>query len=672
MYATGFMHSAVLRALSKLHIADIIHRHEAKARKAALAAQPASVQDAFRGKEWGYSLPDSQLSVPLDTLAKASCAKPEFLLRLLRAGEVLGVFKESAPGAWAQTEMSDLLRFDHPRTVKGGVEMMGGEQYVALSSLHLTVRSGHPAFSEVYGDFWEYQQLAQREWKAFENNPAFSESPTVACVPFHPRGMEEAKKITQKDASSGLMTPVLPYQLSPGQVFAPGSAYSPDRPRLNNVRVPSMFAFTEFNEGMTALASSAVTVVAQELTLTGVDTVVDIAGGHGHLLREILRSHDHISTGVLFDIPSVFDAPEAREGVRRRMEDALVRRQADTQCAPTTCPLPPSFMSFAPYTQNQALGQNQLSAYKCPAEEGKSGAAMEVIGSVMKAIGAGSGTAAELIEAEKDAHSLCPSVHVTTGSFFEPETIPKAHEFALPILQHKYLQRVRRAVATGEEVDSSPIRHSSVYVMMQILHDWSDEESMSILTNLHGAMTAVPTLPPSFCCACGGGDCSATTMEMCGEKSSHGSAVKVPCGPTGVGFSSKLYIVDRVLQEQSTFINSQGSNFADILMMNNFNDAKERYVADMKRILEKTGFRLLRVLPSRSMHSIVEAEPIIANQSGAHHHHNHGHVEHIPRVQQTQPQSQPQPQHARAQDDVPHGHTHGTSGHGHSHSHEEL
>ena len=579
MYSTGFLQAGVLRAVARLHIADILAHEQHNVRLAALSREPEEARAQFRGREQDYSLSDADLAIPLSVLAQKSCSNHEFLQRLLRAAQLMGVFKEirrkvdpqaarnehSSESYWIMTEMSNLLRWDHPRTVKAGIEMMGGEQYVAFSSLYLSVRSGQPAFSEIYGNFWDYHEAAQKEWDIFQYTP-FADKPTTGCVPFIPQGAKDAKAVTLADRD-GKRTPTFPFQLPPNQSFSvtEQGVEVPDKPRLNNVRVPMMFAADEFNQGMTAMASSAVSVVASELPFEGVDTVVDIAGGHGHLLREILRTKPHISTGILFDIPSVLRDPQVQDLISNKMLAMQKRRIETYPCSWSTCPVPGNLFSIRPDVKQP---QSRLSAYECPRVkeiESSPGAVIlrkmsDLSGSISNVIsdsmvtisslihgdgGDGKGEmqlhkgrnlAQEMAEAERDAESLCPTVHVTEGSFFTPETIPRAHHYGLPALQHKYLMKVRReamekgldsgsALVKSGAVENIRTKHTSAYVMMQILHDWSDEDSMTILKNLRLAMLskieAQPGENTSLCCSCGQSEntnCSQTTMMVCGNE----------------------------------------------------------------------------------------------------------------------------------------------------------
>jgi SAM-dependent methyltransferase len=67
-----------------------------------------------------------------------------------------------------------------------------------------------------------------------------------------------------------------------------------------------------FNRAMTSLSGLSTKAVTEGYDFTGINTLVDIAGGHGRLLAEILAANPSMR-GVLFDLPQVIEG--ARENV---------------------------------------------------------------------------------------------------------------------------------------------------------------------------------------------------------------------------------------------------------------------------------------------------------------------------------------------------------------------
>lgn len=90
-------------------------------------------------------------------LARVTATDPDVLYRLLRALAALGMFVESEDGTFALTPLGEHLRFAQ-------VGMLGEEAQRAWAGLPETLKSGRPAFEQIYGSsFYEY--FAQRPEK---------------------------------------------------------------------------------------------------------------------------------------------------------------------------------------------------------------------------------------------------------------------------------------------------------------------------------------------------------------------------------------------------------------------------------------------------------------------------------------------------------------------------
>ncbi|MDJ0706287.1 MAG: methyltransferase, partial [Leptolyngbyaceae cyanobacterium MO_188.B28] len=77
-----------------------------------------------------------------------------------------------------------------------------------------------------------------------------------------------------------------------------------------------------FDDAMTGWSRSIHTAVLDAYDFSGINQIVDIAGGHGALIASILAANPQLQ-GVLFDLPSVVAGAEdllAREGVTERCE----------------------------------------------------------------------------------------------------------------------------------------------------------------------------------------------------------------------------------------------------------------------------------------------------------------------------------------------------------------
>ena len=69
-------------------------------------------------------------------------------------------------------------------------------------------------------------------------------------------------------------------------------------------------AAARFNELMDAVTVAEAEAIVSAVDFSGASTIVDVAGGRGVLLAEILRRHP-LARGVLFNLPSVIDSARA-------------------------------------------------------------------------------------------------------------------------------------------------------------------------------------------------------------------------------------------------------------------------------------------------------------------------------------------------------------------------
>ncbi len=99
-----------------------------------------------------------------EELASACGADADSLFRLLRGLASLGIFQETAPRCFALTPLAELLRSDHPQSLRMFARMLGDEHYLSWADLLHSVRSGEGAFRHRYGTgiFDWYQQHPER------------------------------------------------------------------------------------------------------------------------------------------------------------------------------------------------------------------------------------------------------------------------------------------------------------------------------------------------------------------------------------------------------------------------------------------------------------------------------------------------------------------------------
>lgn len=163
----------------------------------------------------------------LDDLAAATSTHAPSLFRVLRALASVGVFAEDADGRFRQTQLSEVLRSDVPRSMRAVADYCGADwSWRPWGQLLETVRTGRTAFDEVYGE----------------------------------------------------------------QVFD----YLTKHPEESAV----------FNEGMTGFSMQESPAVAEAYDFSPFGTIVDVGGGHGHLLCTLLKKYPG-PVGVVFDAPHV-------------------------------------------------------------------------------------------------------------------------------------------------------------------------------------------------------------------------------------------------------------------------------------------------------------------------------------------------------------------------------
>jgi len=126
-----------------------------------------------------FALADLVASGPksIQELAEATHTHGSSLGRLLRALTSLGIFVEDTAGQFRQTALSDMLRSDHPESIRPFAMMLGAHfVWKPSGALAETVRTGQPSFEGVYGaPFFEYMAGHADDAQVF--NAAMSSSP---------------------------------------------------------------------------------------------------------------------------------------------------------------------------------------------------------------------------------------------------------------------------------------------------------------------------------------------------------------------------------------------------------------------------------------------------------------------------------------------------------------
>ena len=85
-------------------------------------------------------------------LASECGAHPLSLERLLRALSTLEMFAPTGDGRFRNTQLTEVLRSDHPQSLRGAAIAFGsGFLWRAFGELSATITTGQPAFNHVFG-----------------------------------------------------------------------------------------------------------------------------------------------------------------------------------------------------------------------------------------------------------------------------------------------------------------------------------------------------------------------------------------------------------------------------------------------------------------------------------------------------------------------------------------
>ena len=118
----------------------------------------------------------------VEELADATHTHGPFLGRFLRALTSIGIFGEDTAGRLCQTPLSDVLRTNHPQSVRPWAMMLGaGFVWRPMGDLAAAIESGQPAFERVYGTHF-FKYLAEHRDEAGIFNAAMSSIPAYIAA----------------------------------------------------------------------------------------------------------------------------------------------------------------------------------------------------------------------------------------------------------------------------------------------------------------------------------------------------------------------------------------------------------------------------------------------------------------------------------------------------------
>lgn len=112
---------------------------------------------------------------PAVDVAAAVGADAGALERALRGLAVVGVCEEVTPGVFGLAALGDLLRSDHPLSMRALIVYNAGMPYHVWTDLEYAVRTGRTAFEHLYG-MSDFEYMTQHAEESAQFNAAMSEN----------------------------------------------------------------------------------------------------------------------------------------------------------------------------------------------------------------------------------------------------------------------------------------------------------------------------------------------------------------------------------------------------------------------------------------------------------------------------------------------------------------
>jgi SAM-dependent methyltransferase len=106
-------------------------------------------------------LADALASGPqtVESIADTTHSHAPSLYRLLRLLASLGIFAELDDGRFALTPIAELLRVDHPASLRDFLLLVGTDTYATWGELYRCVQTGQSGYEHLYGmPSWQYRQ----------------------------------------------------------------------------------------------------------------------------------------------------------------------------------------------------------------------------------------------------------------------------------------------------------------------------------------------------------------------------------------------------------------------------------------------------------------------------------------------------------------------------------
>ncbi len=128
------------------------------------------------------AIPDllGDMTVPVEDLASQASVDEQALYRMLRALTCVGIFEETAPRQFANSEMSHRLREDSPQSLKALFLLTGEEwKWASWGKLSQIIRQGHFVLNELYGHRSIFEFFASEPDRGAVFNEAMSRHAVV-------------------------------------------------------------------------------------------------------------------------------------------------------------------------------------------------------------------------------------------------------------------------------------------------------------------------------------------------------------------------------------------------------------------------------------------------------------------------------------------------------------
>ena len=112
----------------------------------------------------------NDIPIAIDAVATKTKTHPVFLKRLLQFLSAYGIFNLSTSNRVSHTELSSVLRGDHPNSVRSNIIRIGDFWWSAVGHMAYSIRTGESAFTHLHGvTFFQYLKAHPEIQKRFDD-----------------------------------------------------------------------------------------------------------------------------------------------------------------------------------------------------------------------------------------------------------------------------------------------------------------------------------------------------------------------------------------------------------------------------------------------------------------------------------------------------------------------